>query len=263
MAPTSRIVRALRFGRLLLHLLRGAVTIAFVFPLVGRAGQRRLIEAWSRRLLRILRVRLQTPEIAAFEPRSLVLANHVSWLDIWLLHSVSAVCFVAKAEVRGWPLIGWMAHRSRTLFIQRERRRDTSRINQIVRAALHAQETVAIFPEGTTSDGTSVRRFNASLLQPAVEMGVSVHVLAIRYISSDGSANVEVAYADETTLWQSLQKILAHREVAAELIYLGELEVPGRTRREIAQDAEHRVRHAVTPSGTPPETQRGLPSELP
>jgi 1-acyl-sn-glycerol-3-phosphate acyltransferase len=263
MAPTSRFIRALRFARLFLHLLRGAATIAFVFPMAGRAGQRRLIEAWSRRLLRILRVRVQAPEIAAFQPRSLVLANHISWLDIWLLHSVSAVCFVAKAEVRSWPLIGWMAHRSQTLFIQRERRRDTSRINQIVCAALHAHETVAIFPEGTTSDGTSVRRFNASLLQPAVEMAAAVHVLAIRYIGPGGSANVDVAYADETTLWQSLQKILSHREVTAELIYLGELEVPGRTRREIAQDAEHRVRKAVTMGGNPPETRRGLPTELP
>ncbi|MFN0318061.1 MAG: lysophospholipid acyltransferase family protein [Burkholderiales bacterium] len=263
MAPASRVVRTLRFAHLFLHLLRGAATIAFVFPLADRARQRRLIEAWSRRLLRILRVRVQTPEIAAFAPRSIVLANHVSWLDIWLLHSVSAVCFVAKAEVRSWPLIGWMAHKSQTLFIQRERRRDTSRINQIVCSALHARETVAIFPEGTTSDGTCVRRFNASLLQPAVEMDAAVHVLAIRYIGSDGLANVEVAYADETTLWQSLQKILAHREVTAELIYLGELEVPGRTRREIAQDAEHRVRHAVTMGGNPPETKHGLPSELP
>ena len=265
MAPTSSLVQAVRFVRLLLHVLRGAATIAFVFPVVGRAGQRRLIKGWSRGLLRVLRVRLQRPEIAAFEPRSLILANHVSWLDIWLLHSVSAVCFVAKAELRSWPLIGWMAHRSQTLFIQRERRRDTSRINQNVQLALHARETVAIFPEGTTSDGTSVRRFNASLLQPALEMEAQVHVLAIRYRTSDGCTNLEVAYADGTTLWQSLKKILAHREVAAELIYLGELDVSGRTRREIAQDAENRVRNMIAPNSpsNPLETARGLPTELP
>ncbi len=262
-ATTSRLVRAVRLGHLLIHLLRGATTIALVFPLVDRARQRRLIKGWSRGLLRVLRVRLQAPKIEAFAPRSLIVVNHVSWLDIWLLHSVSAVCFVAKAEVLRWPLIGWMARRSNTLFIQRERRRDTSLINETIQLALQARETVAIFPEGTTSDGTSVRRFHASLLQPAVEMAAQVHVLAIRYRSSDGSANIEVAYADGTTLWQSLKKILAHREVDAELIHLGEIAVPGRTRREIAQDAENRVRHAMATVSNPLETARGLPTELP
>lgn len=260
--PTPRFVRAVRLTRLLVHMARGATTMALVFPLVDRPRQQRLISRWSRRLLEILGIRVRAHGVERFAPRTLVVANHVSWLDIWLLHSVTAVCFVAKSEIRRWPVIGWMAARARTLFIERERKRDTHRISGTIQAALHADEAVAVFPEGTTSDGSEVRRFHASLLQPAVDLQVRVVAVAIRYRNPDGSLNTDVAYADETTLWQSVRRVLSHPEVHAEIIESGEIDVAGKSRRDIALEAERRVRGAVL-SGNPLGTPDGLPTELP
>ncbi len=258
--PTPRIVRTLRLTRLLLHVVRGATTIAVVFPVVDRGRQRQLIRNWSQGLLSILRVRLRTNGIAQFSPRTVILANHVSWIDIWLLNSVNAVCFVAKSEIRSWPIIGWMAAQAKTLFIERDRKRDTSRINGSIHLALEEQEAVVVFPEGSTSDGTEVRRFHASLLQPAIDAQARVLALAIRYLNTDGSTNTDVAYVDETTLWQSVKKILAQREVHAEVTELGE--VQGKSRRHMAYEAELRVR-ALVAIGNPPEKPSGLPTELP
>lgn len=236
--------------------------MAVVFPLVGRPRQRLLISRWSRHLLTILRIRVVTQGVVRFEPGTLVVANHVSWLDIWLLHSVHAVCFVAKSEIRRWPVIGWMAAKARTLFIERDRRRDTHRIAGTIQNALEARETVAVFPEGTTSDGQDVRRFHASLMQPAVDLQARVVTIAIRYLNPDGSINTEVAYADETTLLQSVRRVLAHPELHAEIIASGDIEVAGKTRRDIALEAERRVRSVVL-SGNPLGTPSGLPTELP
>lgn len=259
---TPRIVRVLRLTRLLVHVARGAVTMAVIFPLVQRPRQQHLIRRWSQRLLGILGIRVRVHGVERFAPRTLVVANHVSWLDIWLLHSVTAVCFVAKSEIRGWPVIGWMAAKARTLFIERERRRDTHRIAGTIQAALHADEAVAVFPEGTTTDGSDVRRFHASLLQPAVDLQIPVVTVAIRYRNPDGSLNTAVAYADETTLWQSVRRVLAHPELHAEIIESGQIQVAGKSRRDIALEAERRVRGAVL-SGNPLGTPSGLPTELP
>lgn len=236
--------------------------MAVVFPLVDRPHQQRIISRWSARLLDILRIRVRATGVERFEPRTLIVANHVSWLDIWLLHSVTAVCFVAKSEIRRWPMIGWMAAKARTLFIERARKRDAHRIAGTIHAALHADETVAVFPEGTTSDGTDVRRFHASLLQPAVDLQIRVQTIAIRYCNPDGSINTDVAYADETTLWQSVRRVLAHPELHAEIIELGDIDIAGKSRRDIALEAERRVRGAVL-SGNPLGTPSGLPTELP
>lgn len=257
---TARTIRLVRLTRLLLHFGRGAVTMAVVFPFVDRSRQQRHIQSWSRKLLDILRVRLHGGGLDRFPPRTLIVANHVSWLDIWLLHSVSAVCFVAKSEIREWPLIGWMAARARTLFIERERKRDTHRIAGVIADALSAQEAVAIFPESTTTDGLTVKPFRASLVRPAVDLNAPVMAVAIRYLNADGSINTQIAYADDTTLMQSLRSILAHPEVHAEVIDLGVIEVGDKTRRVIALEAEQRVREAVMVS--PAEAQR-LPTMLP
>ena len=186
---TGWATRYLRISRLALHFARGLVTSALVFPFVGAPQRRRTIQRWSRELLALLSVRLHVhgrPPPEGARPL-MVVANHVSWLDIFAINAVVPVRFVAKSEIRRWPLIGWLCAQAGTLFIRQARRRDTARINELVAAALRAGEVFTVFPEGTTTDGSSVRKFHSSLLEPALAARAAVQPVAIRYERDDGT----------------------------------------------------------------------------
>ncbi|MDD5240597.1 MAG: lysophospholipid acyltransferase family protein [Sulfuricella sp.] len=232
-----------RLARLLLHLLAGVMKAAFLFPLVTSARRIDLIRTWSLRLLAILKIKLDIkgspPEISA--GNILFVANHISWLDIYLFDAVRPVRFVSKAEVRGWPVIGWLAVKVGTIFIERARRHDTARANQAVHDALKAGDCVAVFPEGTTSDGSRLRPFHASLLQPAIDSGARLWPAAIRYLNQDSSPSVASAYIDEMSFADSLFRILKTPQLVAEITYLEPLPAQGRSRRELAALAENAI----------------------
>jgi 1-acyl-sn-glycerol-3-phosphate acyltransferase len=163
------------------HVLEGVATTTFVFPLTSAARRRALVQRWSARLLRMLHVDTRVHgSLAADGGNVLIVANHISWLDIFVLNAVCPVRFVAKAELARWPLVGRLVRGSGTLFIERARRRDTHRVNQTVTDALAGGDVVALFPEGTTSDGASVLPFKSSLLQSIVDASGHVQPLALR-----------------------------------------------------------------------------------
>lgn len=229
--------RLLRTSRVLLHLLWGMTLAGVVFPFIRQGRRDRIVMYWSRRLLDALGVR---PTIGALPPvdgGALLVCNHVSWVDIYLINTARHVHFVSKAEVRGWPVIGWLAHASGTLFIERGRRADTARINAEMHALMATGAWVAVFPEGTTGDGLTVRRFMPSLLQPAVELGVPIVPAALRYRTLDGDYSPAPAYVDGVNLWQSLTRIVCAPGLVAELTF-GEPIAPDGHRRELAQRAE-------------------------
>ncbi len=212
---TSPPVRAYRLIRLFLHLLYGCAVAGAVFPFIDGHRQLRIIKRWSRQVLAILRVRVhvQGRPPGGHQP-TVIVANHVSWLDIWVIHAVSPVRFVAKSDVRRWPLIGWLVARSGTIFIERSKRSDTARTNRTIVDTLARGERVGIFPEGTTTDGTHLRPFHASLFQPALGAGARVATAGIRYPLRDGSVNLDASYAGERSLLESLRLILRHRTPA-------------------------------------------------
>jgi 1-acyl-sn-glycerol-3-phosphate acyltransferase len=182
-----------------------------------------------------------------------------------VIHAVSPVRFVAKSDVRRWPLIGWLVARSGTIFIERSKRRDTARTNRTIVDTLAKGERVGIFPEGTTTDGTQLRSFHASLFQPALGAGARVVTAGIRYPLRDGSVNLDAAYAGERSLGESLRLILRHRSMRAELIFAGEMEISGKTRREIARGCEALIARALRlpVPGRKSETASDLPAAAP
>ncbi|MDF0677730.1 MAG: lysophospholipid acyltransferase family protein [Nitrosomonas sp.] len=145
-------------------------------------------------------------------------ANHISWLDIMVILAVYPVHFVAKAEISTWPILGRLCRNAGTLFIEREKRGDTLRINRRISSILKDGRSVVIFPEGTTGDGDALQHFHASLLQPAVTAETLLYPGAIRYRNRDGSRNSSVAYVS-VTIPQSLMQILAEPEIQVELIF--------------------------------------------
>jgi 1-acyl-sn-glycerol-3-phosphate acyltransferase len=260
-ARSGRFVPVRRVARATAHLVSGLATIRRAFPRTGRKGRRRLIRRWSARLLALLGVERRTLGDATLLAQAgrLLVANHVSWLDIFVINATHPARFVAKSEIRRWPAIGALVAGVGTLFIERGRRRDTHRINEQLREALTAGELVALFPEGTTSDGSRVLAFHGSLLQAAIDAGGAVVPVAIRYRDAAGRRSSAAPYVGETTFLRSLLAIVAERRTIAEIEILPPLEAAGRTRRELAREAQALIRTALeTAAGaTAPETRPG------
>jgi 1-acyl-sn-glycerol-3-phosphate acyltransferase len=201
-------LRALwRLGRVAVHTLYGVAICALVFPLLKPEQRMRIVGRWSAQLLAALGIALQTSGTPRTGPVLLV-ANHVSWLDILAINAVQPARFVSKADVRHWPLMGWMVACGGTLFIERERKRDALRVVHQVAEALRAGETVAVFPEGTTADGHALLPFHANLLQAAIATEVPVQPVALRYSDRRHAVSPAAAYVGDTTLAQSAWRIV-------------------------------------------------------
>lgn len=185
-------------------------------------------------------MRVQTSNAPSLQGGALLVCNHVSWLDIYLIHATRRVYFVSKSEVRGWPLFGWLAEQGGTLFLNRARRVDTARVNQAMGELMQQGQWVTVFPEGTTSDGRGLKRFLPSLLQPAVELGCPIVPAALRYHTLNGRYSAAPAYIDEISMWQSIMRIISEPGLVAELM-IGAPFAPDRHRRELAAHAEAEV----------------------
>jgi 1-acyl-sn-glycerol-3-phosphate acyltransferase len=205
MMTTLRGLRAVwRLMRVVLHGLHGLVIVLLRFPTLDVAGRRARIAWWSRGLLAALGVDLQVQ--GRFRPGAkLIVANHVSWLDIMAVHAVCPEArFVSKADVQHWPLIGRLVASAGTLYIVREKPRDALRVVHQMAQALREGDTVAVFPEGTTGLGHEPLPFHANLLQAAIATEVPVQAVALRF--SDDHADVSPAadFTGEISLARSL-----------------------------------------------------------
>lgn len=237
---TPKPLQALRLARLGLHLLRGLATAALVYPLVAAPRRLTLRRRWSQRLLAILGIRVSLRG-AGIQPSSLLVANHVSWIDVFVINAIQPASFVSKDDVRRWPLIGWLAARNGTLFLQRGSRRQAHVMSEAVGAVLRAGGNVAVFPEGTTTEGHSVRHFHAALLQPAIDAGRPVQPLALRYRNPSGGYCPAPAYVGETSLWQSMKAIAAEPAIVAAVDVMAPIASTDGSRRALAEAARRPI----------------------
>lgn len=260
-AGAGVLARAWRLTRVWLHLLRGALIVAVAFPFVGPGRRRAHVCEWSRALLEIVGARLHASGQPAREP-VMIVANHVSWLDIYAINAVVPARFVAKNEVRDWPLIGWLAARTGTFFIRRGKRRDVARVLEQLERAMRDGDRVAVFPESTTTDGGSVQAFRPSLLQAVVRANGVLQPVALRYLRADGACCPEAAYCGATTLWQSLRAVVSRRGIHIELVFLPPLEARAQCRRELAREARELILRTLNPParGSRAETRDHLPA---
>ena len=212
-------------------------------------------------MLGVLAVRLHVHGSTAGARPLMLVANHVSWIDIFAINTVLPVRFVAKSEVRSWPLLGWLSERVGTVFIRRARRHDTGRVNTLVKEGLAAGDVFAVFPEGTTTDGAAVLPFHASLLAPALEALAAIQPIAIRYERADGSLCAEAAYDGERTLWDSLIAITGERVAHVHLWFLAPVRVFDRQRRHIASEAREAI--VATLSTAPRRSRTETAADLP
>ena len=203
------------------HVISGLLTLTFQFPFATQEVKNRHIQKWSRRLLAIfgIELRLRNPEILP-ATAYLLASNHISWMDIHAINAFKPIRFVAKSDVEGWPIFGWMAKQLGTVFIKRDSARHGKYVANEVSDVLKAQ-SVCIFPEGTSTIGEGVLPFKPNLFESAVIAQVPVYSLAITYRSLSSGERSEVpAFVGEMGLLESMAKILKDRKLIVELAFL-------------------------------------------
>jgi 1-acyl-sn-glycerol-3-phosphate acyltransferase len=237
---TCVLIRCYRLFRLALIVLCGLLLSLCLTP----AARHRLKSSWSIALLDALGVVVEA-DLAHRVPGCLLVANHVSWIDIYVINGVIPAAFVAKADIRTWPVLGWLAARNGTIFLRRGSRGHARIINQQVGEVLAAGRHVAVFPEGTTTDGRQLLHFHAALLEPAVASGRPILPLALSYWESDGQRSLAPRYDGEISLGQSLWAILGRKKLIARLTSTPLLGGQGESRKWLAAQARVAIASAA------------------
>jgi len=270
-APVS--LRFVRLAKLVAHLVRGLAIAWLRFPKLSEAGRQAEKLVWSKRLLSILSVSLHEDNAPDKLPDRCMLAlNHISWVDIFIIDSRFPATFIAKSEIRRWPIVGWLCTLVGTLYIERGKRSAARHARQAIAAELERGTLIAVFPEGITTFGRSLERFHAALFQPAVDAGATVQPIALRYLDPLGRHTDAAGYVGDTSLLESVWSIVSTRHIVAKLSFLAPIPVRGHTRRSLAEKAEaaiaaslgvpvpraphpHQHRAPETPGGPPGKPQ--------
>lgn len=231
---------AWRLLRLAALLAQGLACVAMRFPRASDAWRQSRKQRWSRDLLHALGVRTQqaTPPAGG---AALIVSNHISWLDVFVLNALTPTHFVCKDDVRSWPVIGWLVASTGTVFIARGSSIAAARTARDIRQRLAREECVALFPEGTTTDGTRLLPFRAALLQPAIDADVPVVPATLRYLDERGNPCFAPAYDGEITFWQCLRAIVLAPAVHAHIEFLCPLQARAADRRSLAAGAEEAI----------------------
>jgi 1-acyl-sn-glycerol-3-phosphate acyltransferase len=242
------------------HFLIGFSILALRYTKLTPEQQSAVASRWCRKLLSTLALELRVtghvPQ--AFPRNTLLVSNHVSWLDIIALAAYTPPRFVAKKEIRDWPVIGWMVARGGTLFIDRTNRRDASRVNQMMAESLRQGDCLCVFPEGTTTTGHHLLPFKSSLFESAVLADSTVMPVTLRYLDERGVLTTAPSYAGDTTFWQSLSSLLRLRKVIVEMHYGQPLASgcePLLTRFELSEAARHEIATHLKQSPDTPDIQ--------
>jgi 1-acyl-sn-glycerol-3-phosphate acyltransferase len=240
---------SVRLAKALSHLVV-ALWVARQIPRVDEAGRRSRIHWFATTGLRRAGITIETSGSMAPGPK-LIVANHVSWLDIVAIHAACPEArFVSKADVKRWPVLGWLINVVGTLFIERDRPRDSIRVVHEMASALRNQQTVAVFLEGTTSSGHELLPFHAGLLQAAISTGQPVQPIALRYTEAGHTISPSAAYVGEMNLVHSVWRVVCAKDLSVRVTVLPAMEAEGADRRELSQQLRDDLLRALSlPSG--------------
>ena len=243
------ITRGLRLTGKLIH---GLILVGIVFPRIRPALRAAVIGQWCREALEILAIRLTMHgDIPPSTVRSvLFVANQVSWLDFLAVNACRPVRFVVKAEVRRWPVIGWLAAKIGTLFLRRTTSRETGRLAARMRSMLLRGRCLTVFPDGTATTGVSVASFHNDLFESAIAAGSPVWPVAIQYRNTDGTPARSVAFVGEQSWFGSILTVLKQPATEACLGFAQPIESTGQDRRTLAARCRAAIERQLADQGT-------------
>ena len=208
----------------LTHVFLGLVSIIF-FPIIDRKSKKILIKSWSLLLLRIFKINLilnkNLKEILT-KKNYLIVSNHISWLDIFIINAAYPVAFVAKHSISKWPVLSWLVRASETIFIDRKRITKIKETSKEIEHFLENKGSICIFPEGTSTDGSKLLDFKSNLLQTAINKNISVLPIAIQYFQNQNFCSAPAYYAD-LTLLDSIRNLITFDNIEAKLTILTEI----------------------------------------
>jgi len=218
------------------HAVRGYWTIKTIFPKLPEAHREARVQVWAEAMLRIVGIELVVKGRPPANGPVLLVANHISWLDILVMHAARHCRFVSKSDVRNWPFVGTLSDGAGSLYIERESRRDAHRVVTQMAERLRAGDILAVFPEGTTGDGVTLKHFHANLIQAAIEASVPVQPVALKFVdAASGATSFAPSYVDDETLAGSIWRTLTAPPLKAVVVF-GEPQAPqGQSRRAWAQ----------------------------
>lgn len=226
--------------RLLIHVLWGLLLCVLICQWLPYFKRITIVQFWSKRLLRILQLEYQLYGAPLPLPDQVILltANHISWIDVFVILAVRPVRFIAKSEVKGWPILGWMATISGTLYLQRESRREAVLFGKKMQHAFTLGHSLGLFPEGTTTMGAELLPFHRSLFAPVIAQSVPICPVVLQYFDDIGEMSTAIPFVGEMTLWDSVRNIL-QAPPSRVLIRSGPLvETHGKNRKEVVLQIE-------------------------
>jgi 1-acyl-sn-glycerol-3-phosphate acyltransferase len=224
-----------RLLRLTPHVLHGLWIVRSSFARLSPEQRHERVQWWSRKTLRVLGIELKCSG-SAQPAAQLLVANHVSWLDIAGVHAVLPQArFVSKADVKHWPVLGALVTGAGTLYIERSSKRDALRVVHQTAEALQAGDCVAVFPEGTTGAGPQLLPFHANLLQAAIATQSSVLPVVLRWYEPGERFSSSACFIDDMTLMQSLWSIASARGLGIEVRILPAMPTAGLDRRALGE----------------------------
>lgn len=237
-----RLRAAWRLLRVVWHLLVGVGEIYTTFGRRTPSQKEARVQAWALELIAKLAIKLVVHGQPPLRGPVLLAANHISWLDIVVIHAARHCRFISKADIKHWPIVGTLASAADTLYIERESRRDAMRVVHHMAECLAQGDVLAVFPEGTTGDGRQLLPFHANLLQAAIAAQAPVQPVALQFVdASTGAISFAPCYVGDDTLLQSLWRTLCADNVQA-VVQFGVPEyAEGRDRRAWAADLRQTI----------------------
>ena len=222
-----------------LHLIAGLLTVALVYPFSTELKKLTLMQRWSAKLLLMLGITLKTN--GELPQHGLVVSNHISFTDVFAINAWMPSSFVAKDDVQRWPLIGWLATNTDTLFIERGSRKAAQKAREQMVEHLRAGKRITLFPEGTTSNGDSVLHFHSALFQAAIDAATSITPLAVSYSDNNGTRSYAAAFVGEMTLVECFWSIACADGITVTTSVLPPLDSRAGDRRYLSACAHRRI----------------------
>jgi 1-acyl-sn-glycerol-3-phosphate acyltransferase len=231
-----------RLLRVLGHILTGLWIVAVRLPRLPQEQQNSRVQVWAVELLGHVGITLDVRGQPPVTGPVLLISNHISWLDIPVMHAARHCRFVSKSDVRDWPLVGTLATAAGTLYLERSSRRGAVRMVGLMEEALRQNEVLAVFPEGTTGDGRTLLPFHANLLQAAVSVNVPAQPVGLHFVDqASGLTSHAPSYTGDDSLIGSIWRTVCAPPIVA-VVHYGQPELAqGRERRAWIQHLRQTV----------------------